>query len=154
VRADGVCIGKALSGGVYPVSAFLADDAVMGVFDPGSHGSTYGGNPIACAVAEIALDVLVKENLIEHSAELGEHMRQRLEKIDSAHIKEVRCLGLWAGIELHASAGGARRFTEALRDEGLLVKETHEHTLRLAPPLVITREELDQALDTIERVLS
>jgi len=154
VRADGVCIGKALSGGVYPVSAFLADDDVMGVFDPGSHGSTYGGNPIACAVAEVALDVLIEENLIEHAAELGEHMRQRLEKFGSPHIKEVRCLGLWAGIELHESAGGARRFTEALRNEGLLVKETHEHTLRLAPPLVITREELDQALDTIEQALA
>jgi len=154
VRADGVCIGKALSGGLYPVSAFLADDRVMDVFDPGSHGSTFGGNPIACAVAEAALDVLEEDKLIEASAELGAHMMQRLHAMESPHVKELRGVGLWAGIELHESAGGARRFCEALRDEGLLCKETHVHTLRLAPPLVITREELDTALDTIARVLT
>lgn len=153
VRADGVTIGKALSGGVYPVSAFLADDEVMGVFDPGSHGSTYGGNPLACAVAEAALDVLVDEKLSERSAELGAHLQKRLSAMQSPHVKEVRCIGLWAGIQLHDEAGPARKYTEALKQEGLLCKETHVHTIRLAPPLVITRDELDGALDTIERVL-
>jgi ornithine--oxo-acid transaminase len=153
VRADGVVIGKALSGGLYPVSAFLADDDLMGVFDPGSHGSTYGGNPLACAVAEAALDVLVDEGLAERARELGAHLGKRLSAMRSPHVKEVRCAGLWAGIELHPSAGGARRFSEALKAEGVLVKETHVHTLRLAPPLVITREQLDQALDALVRVL-
>jgi len=153
VRADAVVIGKALSGGLYPVSAFLADDAVMEVFDPGSHGSTFGGNPLACAVAEAALDVLEEENLLEQARELGAHMKQRLEKMRSPRVKEIRSIGLWAGIELHESAGGARRYCEALRDDGMLCKETHTHTIRLAPPLVITREQLDDALDKIERAL-
>jgi len=154
VRADGVCVGKALSGGLYPVSAFLADDRVMSVFDPGSHGSTYGGNPLACAVAEAALDVLLDEGLIEKAARLGAHMEQRLRAIDSPHVKELRCFGLWAGVELHESAGGARRFTEALKADGLLCKETQTHTIRFAPPLVITKEELDGALDLVEKHLS
>jgi len=154
VRADGVCIGKALSGGLYPVSAFLADDKVMKVFVPGSHGSTYGGNPIACAVADAALDVLVDEQLIERAADLGAHMQTRLEALDNAKIEEVRCIGLWAGIQLTAEAGPARKYTEALKEAGYLCKETHVHTLRLAPPLVITKAELDQALDAIERVLA
>jgi len=153
IRADGVTIGKALSGGLYPVSAFLADDEVMGVFDPGSHGSTFGGNPLACAVAEAALDVLVDEGLFEHTQQLGELLKARLEAIRSDRIKEIRCIGLWAGIELHESAGGARQFTEALREEGVLVKETHEHTLRLAPPLVIRKEELELACEKLAFVL-
>ena len=153
IRADGVCIGKALSGGMYPVSAFLADDKVMDVFDPGSHGSTYGGNPLACAVADAAIDVLLEENLIEKSAELGDHMGARLRAIDSPHIKEVRCVGLWAGIDLHESAGGARKYAERLQNAGLLCKGTHVHTIRLAPPLTITREQLDHALDMIETAL-
>jgi ornithine--oxo-acid transaminase len=136
------------------VSAFLADDPVMDVFDPGSHGSTYGGNPIACAVGEASLDVLVEEKLSERAAELGTHLMQRLRALKSRHVKEVRGVGLWAGIQLHESAGGARRFTEALKGEGYLCKETHVDTIRLAPPLVITREELDQALDAVERVLA
>jgi ornithine--oxo-acid transaminase len=154
IRADGVTIGKALSGGLYPVSAFLADDELMGVFDPGSHGSTFGGNPVACAVAEAALDVLVDEDLCNHARDLGFHMFERFKKLDSKHIKEVRCFGLWAGIELHESAGGARQYSEALREKGVLAKETHVHTLRLAPPLVITKEELDTALDALESVLA
>jgi len=154
IRADGVTIGKALSGGLYPVSAFLADDELMGVFEPGSHGSTYGGNPLACAVAEAAIDVLVDERLVERSKELGEHLEERLRAIRSPKVKEIRVAGLWAGIELHASAGGARKLSETLQREGLLCKETHVHTLRLAPPLVITREELDWALDRIEKALA
>ena len=153
VRADGVTIGKALSGGLYPVSAFLADDAVMGVFDPGSHGSTYGGNPLACAVAEAAMDVLVDEDLVAKSAELGKYLEDRLRAIDLPIIHEIRVAGLWAGIELTPEAGGARKVSEALRAEGLLCKETHVNTLRLAPPLVIQKEELDWALERIEKVL-
>ena len=154
VRADAVVIGKALSGGLYPVSAFLADDTIMDVFDPGSHGSTYGGNPLACAVAEAALDVLLEENLIERAGQLGEYFTERLHRIGSELVKEIRCVGLWAGIELHPEAGGAHRITEALRDEGVLVKETHEHTLRLAPPLVITKDELELACEKLDRVLT
>jgi len=153
IRADGVCLGKALSGGVYPVSAFLADDRVMNVFTPGSHGSTFGGNPLACAVAEAALDVLIDEKLIENAARLGDHLKTRLEALRSDKIKEIRCRGLWAGIELHPEAGGARQFSEALRERGVLVKETHTHTLRLAPPLVIQQAELDQAIDALAEAL-
>ncbi len=153
IRADGVTIGKALSGGLYPVSAFLADDEVMDVFDPGSHGSTYGGNPLACAVADAAMGVLIDEKLVERSAELGEYLEERLRAIDSKAIKAIRVAGLWAGIELHPKAGGARQVSESLRSEGLLCKETHVHTLRLAPPLVITKKDLDWALERLEKVL-
>jgi len=154
VRADGVTIGKALSGGLYPISAFLADDAVMDVFTPGSHGSTYGGNPLACAVADAALDVLTEERLPERANEMGAYMEKRLRALESPHITAVRCVGLWAGIDLAPDAGGARRFAEALRTEGVLVKETHVNTLRLAPPLVITQQELDIAIDALAKVLA
>ena len=153
VKPDGVTLGKALSGGFYPVSAFLASRELMGVFTPGSHGSTFGGSPLACAVASVALDVLLDENLIDRSAELGAYFLQRLRSMDSPYVKEIRGLGLWAGIELHAKAGGARRFCHALIQEGLLCKETHENTLRLAPPLVISREQLDWAVDKLKGVL-
>jgi ornithine--oxo-acid transaminase len=153
IRPDGVTIGKALSGGFYPVSAFLADEALMNVFTPGIHGSTYGGNPLACAVATAALDVLVDEQLVERAATLGVHLRARLEALRSPLVKATRCLGLWAGIDLHPEAGGARRYCYALRDRGLLCKDTHVDTIRLAPPLVITREELDWAIDQIEAAL-
>jgi len=154
IRPDGVTIGKALSGGVYPVSAFLADDKVMDVFTPGSHGSTYGGNPLACAVADAALDVLVEENLIEKSASLGDYLIERVKAIPSPHVREVRGKGLWIGLELHPEAGGARKFCERLQQEGMLCKETHTHTIRLAPPLVATREQLDWALERLEKVLT
>ncbi len=154
VRADAVTIGKALSGGLYPVSAFLADDEVMQVFTPGTHGSTYGGNPLACAVAEAALDVLVDEDLIARSARLGERFIARIRAIRSPWIAEVRGAGLWAGIELRPEAGGARRFCEALRTRGILAKETHVHTIRLAPPLVIEEGDLDHALDVLGEVLA
>lgn len=153
IRADGVTIGKALSGGVYPVSAFLADDRVMQVFTPGSHGSTYGGNPLACAVSEAALDVLVDERLMERSAELGQVLADGLRALNSPHVKEIRGVGLWIGVELHESAGGARKSCEALKQAGLLCKETHTHTIRFAPPLVVTREEIDWALERIGKVL-
>lgn len=153
IRPDGVTIGKALSGGFYPVSAFLARAEVMDVFTPGIHGSTYGGNPLACAVASAALDVIVEERLPERAAELGRHLSQRLGALRSPYVRATRSIGLWAGIDLYASAGGARQYCLALRDRGILCKDTHEHTIRLAPPLVITREELDWALDQFEDVL-
>jgi ornithine--oxo-acid transaminase len=153
IRADAVTIGKALSGGMVPVSAFLADDAVMGVFTPGSHGSTYGGNPVACAVGEAALDVLIDERLFERSAELGAFFIEGIRAIASPHVKEVRGAGLWIGVELHAAAGGARRFCEALQQLGLLCKETHEHTIRFAPPLVVEKAELEWALEQIAEAL-
>ena len=153
VKADGVTIGKALSGGLYPVSAFVATDELMSVFDPGSHGSTFGGNPLACAVADAAIDVLLEEDLCDRSQVLGEHMADELLGIGSDKIKEIRSIGLWAGIELHEDAGGARKYSEALQADGLLVKETHVHTLRLAPPLVITEHEIDDAIAKIKKAL-
>ena len=154
VWPDGVVVGKALSGGFYPVSGILADEPVMNVFKPGEHGSTYGGNPMAAAVAQAALRVLVDEKMVERSAELGPYFLERLRRIRSRHVKEVRGLGLWIGIELHAQAGGARRFCEALQHEGLLCKETHEHVIRIAPPLVIKKDEIDWAVERLEKVLT
>ena len=153
VRADVVIIGKALSGGLYPVSAVLAGKEILGVFNPGDHGSTFGGNPLACAVAREALKVLVDEDLFERSRELGEYFKGRLQRIESSHVKEVRGRGLFIGVELHPEAGGARRFCEALKDRGLLCKETHQHVIRFAPPLVIKKEDLDWAYTQIEDVL-
>ena len=153
IRPDLVILGKALSGGLYPVSAVLADDPVMDVFRPGDHGSTYGGNPVAALVAQTALDVLVEEGMVENSRELGAYCLERLARLESPHVKEVRGRGLWVGIELHPEAGGARRFCEALQRRGILCKETHDHVIRLAPPLTITREQLDTALAAIEAVL-
>jgi ornithine--oxo-acid transaminase len=154
IRPDAITIGKALSGGFYPVSALLAKDEVMDVFTPGIHGSTYGGNPLACAVASAALDVLVEERLVEHAAELGQHLAKRLSGIRSPLVKETRCLGLWAGVELTQEAGGARKYCYQLKDRGLLCKDTRTHTIRLGPPLVIKKDELDWAVDQIEAVLS
>ena len=154
IRPDGITIGKALSGGYYPVSAFLASDAVMDVFTPGIHGSTYGGNPLACAVASAALDVLMDEQLVEHTAELGAHLKARLLAMKSDKIKAIRCLGLWAGVDLKPEAGGARQFCYALKDRGMLCKDTHVNTIRLAPPLVITKDQLDWAMDQLEAVLA
>ena len=153
VKADGMILGKALSGGFYPVSAFLASRELMSVFTPGSHGSTFGGNPLACAVASAALDVLVEEHLVDRAAELGAYFLERLRQIDSRHVREVRGLGLWAGLELKPEAGGAHRFCLALLELGLLCKETHDHTLRLSPPLIITRDQLDWAVDQLKAVL-
>jgi ornithine--oxo-acid transaminase len=154
IRPDVVIVGKALSGGLYPVSAILADDEVMDVFHPGEHGSTYGGNPVAARVAVAALRVLVEEGLVENSARLGDYALERLRRLDSPLVKEVRGRGLWIGIELHREAGGARRVCERLEKLGVLCKETHEHVIRIAPPLVIARQDLDWALDRIEAVLT
>jgi ornithine--oxo-acid transaminase len=154
IRPDGVTIGKALSGGYYPVSAFLANASVMDVFTPGIHGSTYGGNPLACAVASEALDVLVEERLVERAAEIGAHLKARLNDMGSPLVREIRCIGLWAGVELHPSAGGARKYCYQLKDRGMLCKDTHENTIRLAPPLVITREQIDWAVSQLREVLA
>ena len=154
IRPDGITIGKALSGGYYPVSAFLANDEVMDVFTPGIHGSTYGGNPLACAVASAALDVLVDEQLVEKTAELGAYFKQRLQNLKTDKVQGIRCIGLWAGVQLRPEAGGARKYCYALKDRGMLCKDTHVDTIRLAPPLVITRAQLDWAMDQLEAVLA
>ncbi len=153
VQADVTVIGKALSGGAYPVSAVLSNKEVLGVFHPGDHGSTFGGNPLACAVARVALRVLVEENMIENASVLGTYFMEQLKKIKSPHVKEVRGKGLLIGVELYPEAGGARKFCEALQNEGLLCKETHDHVIRFAPPLVIKRDEIDWALEKIDKVL-
>jgi len=151
---DIVIIGKALSGGMYPVSAILADNEVMGVFNPGEHGSTYGGNPLGAAVAREALKILVEEKMIERSAELGAYFMEKIRAIKSDHVKLVRGKGLWIGIVLKDSAGGARRFCEALQEDGMLCKETHETVIRVAPPLSVTREEIDWAVERLDKVLT
>ena len=154
IRPDGVTLGKALSGGFYPVSALLGSHELMSVFTPGSHGSTYGGSPLACAVASAALDVLVDEKLVDRSAELGAYLLERLRAMEASRVKEIRGLGLWAGVELRPDAGGALPACAALRREGLLCAAAGEHTLRLSPPLVITREQLDWALEKLKLILS
>lgn len=150
VKADMTIVGKALSGGFYPVSAVLSDRDILGLFHPGDHGSTFGGNPLGAAIARAALSVLVEENLVAQSAELGAYFKGRLERIESEHIKEVRGKGLFIGVELNTKA---RRFCEALQERGVLCKETHENVIRFAPPLVISKEEIDWALEQVEPVL-
>ena len=150
VKPDVLIVGKALSGGFYPVSAVLASREVLGVFHPGDHGSTFGGNPLACAVARAALGVLEDEKLVEHSAEMGAYFLAKLQTLRSTDLKEVRGKGLWIGIELHSPA---RPYCEALKAEGILCKETHDRVLRIAPPLTITRDEIDWAFERIRRVI-
>ena len=151
VVPDMYILGKALGGGVFPISCVVADRDVLGVFNPGSHGSTFGGNPMACAVSIAALEVLEEENLAERSLELGEYFLGKLKEIKNPLIKEVRGRGLFIGVEL---AEPAREYCEKLKDEGLLCKETHDTVIRFAPPLVITKEELDWAIDRIQKVLA
>jgi len=153
VRPDVMIIGKALSGGFYPVSAVLSDDEVLGLFVPGDHGSTFGGNPLGAAVSREALAVLIEEGMIENAATLGRYLMDQLAEINSPHVQSIRGKGLLIGIYLKPEAGGARRFCEALRDRGILCKETHIHTIRVAPPLVITKEEIDWALEQFREVL-
>jgi ornithine--oxo-acid transaminase len=150
ITPDVLIVGKALAGGFYPVSAVLASSEVLGVFQPGDHGSTFGGNPLACAIARTALRVLIEEKMVERSAELGAYFLARLQALRSPAIKEVRGRGMWIGIELN---GMARPYCEALKEEGILCKETHDHVIRIAPPLIITREEIDWALERIAKVL-
>lgn len=151
VRADIMILGKALSGGFYPVSMVLADRPLLGLFNPGEHGSTFGGNPLAAAVARTALKVIIKENLIQNSEKNGEYFSDCLSEIPSRHIREVRGKGLLIGVELNTSA---RRFAEALKERGLLTKETHDNVLRFAPPLVIDKETIDWGLEQIYPVLT
>ncbi|MGD0612311.1 MAG: ornithine--oxo-acid transaminase [Anaerolineales bacterium] len=154
VRPDMVVIGKALAGGFYPVSAVLADSPLLGLFVPGEHGSTFGGNPLAAAVSRAALKVITDENLVQRAAQLGEYFIEQLSEIPSPHVKEVRGRGLLIGVELEEDAGGARRFCEALQKENILAKETHERVIRFAPPLVIEKETIDWALPRIRKVLN
>ena len=154
IQADVTVIGKALSGGFYPISAVLSNKEVLGVFHPGDHGSTFGGNPLACAVARTALKVLVEERMVENAATVGNYFIQRLSKIKSDYIKEVRGRGLMIGVELLPEAGGARAVCEKLMEKGVLSKECHQNVLRLTPPLVIKREEVDWAVERIVAVLT
>jgi len=154
VRPDLVIIGKALSGGFYPVSAVIGSSNLLGLFQAGEHGSTFGGNPLGMAVARAALRVLVEENMIENSARMGEYFYEQLAEITSPHVKEVRGKGLLIGVELYPRAGGARRFCEALLAEGILAKETHENVIRFAPPLIIDQATVNWALPHIRKVLN
>ncbi len=153
IEADVTLIGKALGGGFYPVSAVLSNSDVLGVLQPGQHGSTFGGNPLACAVARASLKVLVEEGLIERSAELGAYFKAGLEAVRSNRVREVRGRGLMLAVELHEEAGPARPVVERLRAAGLLAKETHGQTIRFSPPLVIERAEIDWALERIGAAL-
>ncbi len=150
---DVVIVGKALSGGCYPVSAVLSGPEVLGVFNPGDHGSTFGGNPLGAAIARKAIRVLIEEKMIENSYNMGIYFREKLTAVGSPHVKEVRGKGLFIGVELNPEAKGARRFCEALMKKGLLCKETHDNVIRFAPPLVITKEEIDWAMERISEVL-
>ena len=154
VRPDMVVVGKALSGGFYPVSAVLADPELLGLFTAGEHGSTFGGNPLGMAVARAALRVIVEEKLVENAARMGEYFVEQLSEIPSPHVKEIRGKGLLIGVELKPSAGGARRFCEALMGRGILAKETHQHVIRFAPPLIIDKATVDWALPHIREVLN
>ncbi len=150
IHPDVLIVGKALAGGFYPVSAVLASKEILGVYQPGDHGSTFGGNPLGCAVARTALRVLIEEKMVERSAELGAYFLDRLRTLRSRDLREVRGRGLWLGIEMNSPA---RPYCEALKQEGILCKETHDRVIRIAPPLVITREEIDWAFDRIRKVI-
>jgi ornithine--oxo-acid transaminase len=154
VRPDIMVIGKALSGGFYPVSAILADRPLMSLFRPGQHGSTFGGNPLGAAVARASLQVIREEGLIENARRVGEYFQEQLAEIPSPHVKEVRGKGLLIGVEMKKEAGGARRFCQALKARGVLAKETHEHVIRFAPPLIIDKATIDWALPAIREVLN
>ncbi|OGD28277.1 MAG: ornithine--oxo-acid transaminase [Candidatus Aminicenantes bacterium RBG_13_63_10] len=152
VRPDIAIVGKSLGGGCYPISAVLSTAEIMGVFKPGEHGSTFGGNPLGCAVAREALKTTVEEKMIDNAAAMGRYFIEKLQTVRSRLIKEVRGRGLLIGVELVPEAGGARRFCEALKDEGLLCKETHDNVIRFAPPLIIREKELNWALKRIKKV--
>ena len=154
IESDITLIGKALSGGFYPISVVLSNTEVLGVLRPGEHGSTFGGNPLACAVARTALKVIVEEHMIENSATMGSYFQSQLREIKSPYVKEIRGKGLMIGVELLPNAGGARGFCERLKGKGLLCKETHVDTIRFMPPLIITKDEIDWALERIEPVLT
>ncbi|MBB3313606.1 ornithine--oxo-acid transaminase [Rhizobium sp. BK196] len=154
IEADVTLIGKALSGGFYPVSAVLSNSEVLGVLKPGQHGSTFGGNPLACAVARAALKVLTEEGMIQNAETMGDYFLEGLRSIRSNIVKDVRGRGLMLAVELEPEAGGARQYCYALKDRGLLAKDTHDHTIRFAPPLVINKEQVDWAVEQIEKTLT
>lgn len=154
IQSDLTLIGKALSGGFIPISAVLSNKEVLGVFHPGDHGSTFGGNPLACAVARTALRVIKEEKMLENAAIMGSYVMERLLEIESPYIREIRGRGLMIGVELYPEAGGARHFCEKLKDRGILCKETHQNVIRFAPPLIIKMEEIDWALERIDTVLT
>jgi ornithine--oxo-acid transaminase len=153
IEADVTLLGKALSGGFYPVSAVLSNQEVLGVLKPGQHGSTFGGNPLACAIARAAIRVLIEENMIENAARQGQRFKRNLEGLNADVVRAVRGRGLMIAIDLHPHAGGARRYCEKLRELGLLAKDTHDHTIRIAPPLVITSEQVDWASEILTDAL-
>lgn len=153
IEADLTLIGKALSGGFYPISAVLSNSEVMDVLQPGEHGSTFGGNPLACAVARTALKVLIEEGMIENAAAMGAYFLDSLQQVASNRVRELRGRGLMVGMELHSDAGGARQYCERLMDRGVLCKETHDHIIRFAPPLIIDRETVDWAVEQIAAVM-
>ncbi len=153
ITPDVMTLGKALGGGLLPVSAVVGRAEVLGLFTPGEHGSTFGGNPLACAVGRKALEILVRDDLAARADELGRYFMERLRAVDSPHVDHVRGKGLLIGVVLKPTAGGARRFCEALMDEGVLCKETHEDVIRFAPPLIVTRDEIDQAVTKAAKVL-
>ena len=154
IRPDAIIVGKALSGGFYPVSGVLANDEHMDVFRPGDHGSTFGGNPLACAVARVALEVIRDEKLVENSHAMGLYFDEKLRQMPQDHIAEIRAKGLWIGVEIKRSSGPARPYCEALMERGILAKETHEQVVRIAPPLVVTKADIDWALPRIAEVVS
>jgi ornithine--oxo-acid transaminase len=154
VRPDIMILGKALSGGFYPVSCVLADEPILGLFQPGEHGSTFGGNPLAAAIARAALKVISEEQLVQNSAAMGEYFMEQLIEINSPNVKAVRGKGLLIGVEMKKEAGGARRFCEALQQKGILAKETHQHVIRFAPPLIIDQPTIDWALPIIRSILT
>jgi ornithine--oxo-acid transaminase len=152
IKPDMLVLGKALGGGVFPISAVVASKQILGVFAPGDHGSTFGGNPLACAVSRASLQVIVEEKLVEKSQELGKYLMDKLNTLKHPMIKEVRGKGLLIGLELKEEAGGARKYCERLMNLGLLCKETHDNVIRFAPPLVIKKEELDWAFEQIKKI--
>ena len=154
IEADLTLIGKALSGGYYPISAVLSNKEVLGVLRPGEHGSTFGGNPLACAVARAALKVLVEEGMIENSARMGAYFLDALKSLRNNAIKEIRGRGLMVAVEFEKEAGGARRYCEQLKQAGILCKETHVNTIRFAPPLIVTQDDIDWAMERIEPVIN
>lgn len=153
IKPDVLIVGKALGGGVYPVSAALASKDVMSVFAPGDHGSTFGGNPLAAAVGIASLEVIIEENLADRSFEMGAYFLQQLQQIRSPHVREVRGKGLMIGLEIKKESGTARPFCEKLQSLGILAKETHHQVIRFAPPLIIQKEEIDWALEKIRKAL-
>lgn len=152
IEADLTLVGKALSGGFYPISAVLSNTEVMGVLQPGEHGSTFGGNPLACAIARTALKVLIEEGMIENAEKMGAYFLEGLKKIKNPLIKEARGKGLLIAVEFYPEAGGARAYCEKLKDKGILCKETHDNIIRFAPPLVITKDEVDWALEIVDSI--